>query len=134
MSIDGLFVRRALPRALLGLALGALLGLAHVQFGLGLVFLVGLSALSAILPIGLGLARFPIALAIWLGQYSVFWLRVMAPARSNFENAGILYIINGIQVYMPAIAILSGTYLGMLVEKNRRASEDAKPSPPAPLL
>jgi len=126
LTINALTLRRVLQRVLLGLGFGALLATVHLRWNLGILFLVGLCGAAAFFPTGLGLARFPVAVAIWAGQYLVFWLHVIAPTKVVDEMAGILYIINGIAIFMPAVAILTGTYIGIVLDRGRR------PAPPQP--
>jgi hypothetical protein len=120
LTISALANRSVLQRILLGLGIGALLGFMQVQFGLGILFLIGLCGAAAILTVGLGLARFPIALAIWAGQYAVIWLRVVAPSRRFDQMGAMPSIINDIVIFMPTLATLAGTYLGLALERSRK--------------
>lgn len=103
----------------MGLALGMLIAVAHLRWNLGILYLLGLCLAAAVLPLGLRAARLPVAFAVWLGQYSMFWWHVIAPARPRDEMVGILYIINGIAIFMPAVAVLTGTYLALVLDRNR---------------
>jgi hypothetical protein len=122
LTINALATRRVLQRVLLGLGFGALLALVQVQWNLGFVFLVALCAAAAILPFGLGLGRFPVALAVWVGQYSVIWLRVVAPSKRADQTGAIPYILNGIIIFMPTVAVVAGAFFGLMLERNRRSA------------
>jgi hypothetical protein len=99
-----------------------LLGIANLLWNLGIPFLVALCASAAIFPAALGMARLPVALAIWAGQYLVFWLRVVAPTKSVDPMSGMLYLINAMAIFMPAFAVLTGAYIGIVLDRNRRAA------------
>ena len=122
MTIHAFASRRVLQGVLLCLGVGALLGAANLLWNLGIPFLVVLCAAAAILPTALGLARLPVALAIWAGQYLVFWLRVVAPSKSVDQMSGMLYVINAMAIFMPAFAVLTGAYIGIVLDRNRRTA------------
>jgi len=113
-------VTRLVWRTLLGFGVGALLAFVNQRWGLGLLFLGGLCVAALFCSRGMGFARFLVAVAIWLGQYSVFWLRIIAPFEPSAEAVHAVSLLQGLMIFLPAIAIFTGTYLGLLVDRYRR--------------
>ena len=121
-----------LTRMVAGLALGLIAGAAIWQRGMVMMYLVALGAGVALLSIGLGLSRFLVAAAIWLGQYAVFFLKFYRPKPITLDAEAPRAITNGIFVFMPAMALIVGAYGGLLFERARRIidkrAEDASRS------
>jgi hypothetical protein len=114
-------------RILAGLALGVLAGSLIWHRGMGIVFLIALFGGTAFISLGLGPSRLLVAMAIWLGQYSIFYWRFVEPARSSVETAGPLFVIHNLFVFMPAIAVIVGAYVGLVGERIYRTPANSSP-------
>ena len=106
-------------RILAGLAFGTVAGLLIRHSGLGAIFLVALCIGTAVLSVGLGGSRLLVAGAIWLGQYLVFYWRFMRPVVPSVEVAAPLFIINGMVIFVPGLAVTMGAFVGLLAERIR---------------
>lgn len=107
-----------------GLAFGILAGSLIGHSGLGMIFLIALSGGTALCSLGLGPSRLLVGMAIWLGQYSVFYWRFVEPASPSVETAAPLFITHSLFVFMPAIAIIVGAYIGLIAERIYRTPDN----------
>ena len=113
---------KLLIRAVAGLAFGLLAGLLISHAGLGIIYLVALSAGAAFISIGLGPQRILIAIAIWVGQYAMFYWRFIRPANpADDVSATPPLITHSIFVFLPGIAVFFGAYAGLLAERMKRS-------------
>jgi hypothetical protein len=71
----------------------------------------------------LGPSRLLVAAAIWLGQYLVFYWRFVKPSPLTLDVATPVFITQGIFVFMPGMALVSGAYLGLIAERMFRREE-----------
>lgn len=109
------------PRVLAGLVFGLLAGSLILHRGLSIIFLAALFGATALLSVGLGSSRMLVALAIWVGQYSVFYLSVARPAGRSLETEAPLFIVRSFFVFLPGTAIILGGFLGLLAERIHRS-------------
>jgi hypothetical protein len=112
-----------LVRMLAGLLLGLLAGLLIRNSGMTMVFLATLCGGTVLLSWRLGPSRLLVAAAIWLGQYLVFYWRFVKPSPLTLDVATPVFITQGIFVFMPGMALVSGAYLGLIAERMFRREE-----------
>lgn len=114
-------------RILAGLAFGVLAGALIWRSGMGIVFLIALFGGTAFISLGLGTSRLLVAMAIWLGQYLIFYWRFVEPIRSALETAVPLLIVHNLFVFLPAIAVIVGAYVGLVAERIHRTPDGGSP-------
>ena len=93
---------------------------------MGIVFLIALFGGAALLSLALGSSRLLVAMAIWLGQYLIFHWRFVEPVSPSPETAVPLLIVSNLFVFLPAIAIIVGAYVG-LAERIHRTPAASPP-------
>jgi hypothetical protein len=110
-------------RVLAGLFFGLLAGVLIRHQGLGMIFLAALFGGTAFLSIGLGRSRLLVAIAVWLGQYVLFYWQFVRPASASVEIAAPLFITHAFFVFLPAMTIVLGAYIGLLGERMYRTPD-----------
>jgi hypothetical protein len=117
-------------RMLAGLGFGLLAGFLIRSSGMTMIFLAALFGGVVLLSWRTGPARLLIAAAIWLGQYLVFYSRFAWPSSPTLDVAGPVFIVRGIFVFMPGMALVAGAYIGLIAEKIFRSSEKSSRADP----
>jgi hypothetical protein len=113
---------KLLARSVAGLVFGLLAGLLISHSGLGIIYLAALFAGAAFISIGLGPQRILIAIAIWVGQYALFYWRFIRPANpADDVSATPLLITHSLFVFLPGMAVFFGAYVGLLAERMKRS-------------
>jgi hypothetical protein len=112
---------KLLIRVLAGLVFGLLAGLLISHSGLGIIFLAALFAGAAFISLGLGPSRILVAIAIWVGQYVIFYWRIIRPAGPADAAATPLLITHSLFVFLPGMAVFLGAYAGLLAERMKRS-------------
>jgi hypothetical protein len=113
---------KLLARTLAAFAFGLLAGLLISHQGLGISFLVAVFAGAACISIGLGPSRILVAMAIWIGQYAIFYGRFIRPAPpADDVSATPLLITHSLFVFLPGMAAFFGAYAGLLAERMKRS-------------
>ncbi|HTC34702.1 MAG TPA: hypothetical protein VK724_15085 [Bryobacteraceae bacterium] len=113
---------KLLARILAGLAFGLLAGLLISHSGLGIIFLAALFVGAALISLGLGPSRLLVAIAIWVGQYVIFYWRFIRPASPTDNATGAsLLIIHSMFVFLPGMVVFLGAYVGLLAERMKNS-------------
>jgi hypothetical protein len=115
-------------RMFIGLGFGLLAGLLIRNSGMTMLFLAALCGGVVLLAWGTGPSRLLVAAAIWLGQYLVFYWRFVKPASQTLEVAAPVFIVQGIFMFMPGMALVVGAYIGLVAEKIFRSAKKSSPA------
>jgi hypothetical protein len=114
---------KLLTRVPAALAFGVLAGLLILHRGLGIIFLLALFAGTALISIGLYGARLWVAIAVWVGQYLVFYWSFIRPLTPSVETEAPIFITHSFFVFLPGMVIILGAYMGLLAERIYRSSD-----------